>query len=821
MSLYDELQRSTSEEDVKASYIRHLKLQKVNLNLIDIQTKEIWFETKHRPTSPYAMFTQLLHYVAAAYHGEERYGAQIPPLLAVGDSEKAALMETRKVEPLLKDKEFKWGKRASSITDDLIERTSPYIGTNFVLYNLQDSEKEFVEAVHSGIKGGAILREQIRPNNLKRVFDLWCEMIGKEIIGAKEEDWSLLFYADLMNDGSRSVNEDLVAEVLFSGGKPVFNMKGQPALRLSSQKGYQEFWSIYHRPPAEEDRNYLLERRDSLIPLKERQFKGAYYTPLQLVDKAYGYLDQALGKNWQKDYYLWDMCCGVGNLEAKHGNHRNLFMSTLDQADIDIMQASKTCQAATRFQYDYLNDDITPAGTLDYNLTNKLPKELLKIIHDHQQGKAAKKVLVLINPPFAEATSLDTRGKGEHKPGIAKSKVSQFMMEAYGKAKSELFAQFLVRISQELPFAKIAFFSTQKYISAQSFEVFRHQWKADFKAGLVVHNKAFDGSKGEFPIGFAVWSLQQQLPKLEQLEFDVYDKNLVVRGIKSFIYSSTRPSLRGGGGGGVEQPLNLWIERPRTEKIPAVPMKSALNISSSNLAVTTTREDALGYMAALGNDVQNAVQGTFFVSSVAGAGHGFYLTAQNLEQAAMVFTARRSTPKTWLNNRDQFYQPLKPPTPAFALDCLVYMLFHNGNQTSAIDGLEWNNQTWSITNHFVPFTEQEVQANGRFESNFMSEYLAERQSDLSAEAKAVLEAGKHLWRVFFSETDEHKVRTELKINRPDAGWYQVRNALKRREPQVSFQEFRAAYDVLTAKLVEAVKDYGFLHFGYRAEDNPT
>ena len=34
----------------------------------------------------------------------------------------------------------------------------------------------------------------------------------------------------------------------------------------------------YHKPPQPEYRNYLLERRDSFIPLDERSFKGAYYT---------------------------------------------------------------------------------------------------------------------------------------------------------------------------------------------------------------------------------------------------------------------------------------------------------------------------------------------------------------------------------------------------------------------------------------------------------------------------------------------------------------------------------------------------------------
>ena len=45
---------------------------------------------------------------------------------------------------------------------------------------------------------------------------------------------------------------------------------------------------------------------------------------LAVVDKAYDKLTETLGKNWQKDYIVWDMCCGVGNLEVKHSNPRNI-----------------------------------------------------------------------------------------------------------------------------------------------------------------------------------------------------------------------------------------------------------------------------------------------------------------------------------------------------------------------------------------------------------------------------------------------------------------------------------------------------------------
>ena len=46
MSLYEKLQKASSEEDVKDAYIKALGLKAYQKNLIDIQTEEIWFEAK-------------------------------------------------------------------------------------------------------------------------------------------------------------------------------------------------------------------------------------------------------------------------------------------------------------------------------------------------------------------------------------------------------------------------------------------------------------------------------------------------------------------------------------------------------------------------------------------------------------------------------------------------------------------------------------------------------------------------------------------------------------------------------------------------------
>jgi hypothetical protein len=282
MTLHETLQLAKSEEDIKDAYVKALGLTSVTKGLIDIQTDEFWFEAKLASTSPAAMFAQLLSYVRAAH----KKGESIPPFLAVLDSEKAALMETQYAMPLFKDKAIEWSTAASQISKATIQQIQPYIEAHFVVFKIETHETEFIEAVKRGIKDGKLIRTPITPDNLKQVFDHWVEMIGKELEEAAQVDYASLFFADIMHDGQAKVLENLSARLVYDDSKPIF-MLGGKNYELSSVMGYRRFWAIYHRPPHQEYREYLLERRDSLLPIDERSFKGAYYTPLKVVDKAY------------------------------------------------------------------------------------------------------------------------------------------------------------------------------------------------------------------------------------------------------------------------------------------------------------------------------------------------------------------------------------------------------------------------------------------------------------------------------------------------------------------------------------------------------
>ncbi len=144
------------------------------------------------------------------------------------------------------------------------------------------------------------------------------------------------------------------------------------------------------------------------------------------------------------------------------------------------------------------------------------------------------------------------------------------------------------------------------------------------------------------------------------------------------------------------------------------------------------------------------------------------------------------------------------------------MLFNGSNLTASANDLEWNGKKWSIVNHFIPFTEEEVGAPERFESDFMVQYMRGKSAAAdSKEASAVLEAGKVLWQAYFKMKDVHTLCEELKLNRSDVGWYQIRKALQARNESgdfapVSFKAFESAYKSLTEKLQPMVYELGFL-----------
>ena len=95
----------------------------------------------------------------------------------------------------------------------------------------------------------------------------------------------------------------------------------------------------------------------------------------------------------------------------------------------------------------------------------------------------------------------------------------------------------------------------------------------------------------------------------------------------------------------------------------------------------------------------------------------------------------------------------------------------------------------------------------------MVQYLSEKV--LSPEAQAVMDEGRKIWCEYFKHNYDYRTRDELKLNRCDVGWYQIRQALKAYNKTIDaipfdFSNFEYAYKKLTDKLRPKVYEYGFL-----------
>jgi hypothetical protein len=153
-------------------------------------------------------------------------------------------------------------------------------------------------------------------------------------------------------------------------------------------------------------------------------------------------------------------------------NKNNTFASTVDKQDINAMLNRNATGELNLlenhiFQFDFLNDGF-----------DKLPKVLKDIIDDENERK---KLIIFMNPPYAEVSSMGIRGKA----GVNQTEIHKNYTNILGTAGRELFAQFLIRIYNEIPDCNIGYFSKLKTINSPAFKAFRNNFNAKFLKGFL------------------------------------------------------------------------------------------------------------------------------------------------------------------------------------------------------------------------------------------------------------------------------------------------------------------------------------------------
>ncbi len=730
-----------------------------------------------------------------------------PPFLAAFDAEKIAFLPYREILPFLALNDFNWNVTSSDTSSrefgllygavrDVLDRTA-------YVFRYDAHEKELQEFIKQHLSESSSLI-QINKNNFVSIYQRWLTLVQPSI----DVNWDTLkklsiidgdfFLADLLSSENQTIKEALF--VLLQDKRYVLDRKKNLAGIFTSsevffkdgQKAHSQFWSLYQRPPREEYWDYIIKRRDLLVPQDVRERKGSFFTPKIWVDLSQKYLADVLGENWQDEYYVWDCAAGTGNLLNGLTNKYNIWASTLDQQDVDVMKDriknGANLLESHVFQFDFLNDEFDGG---------KLPADLLKVILDPEKRK---KLVIYINPPYAEAGNARTVvGTGENRSGVAKEHtIHKRYREKIGKASNELFALFLARIYDEIPNCWIAEFSKLKILQSSNFSDFRTFFRAALTTFFLVPAATFDNVNGNFPIGFLIWNTAQK-EQFTHLNGNCYDHEGKFLNTKHLaaLDSQTR--------------INAWIT-PFDDKLD-------------------TYCQTLGYMGLPSPDFQHCLQ--LYIAEKKGREHFTFLrlTSQNLAICCVYFTVRLCIPSTWFNDRDQFLTPHNrwEIDQEFQNNCLVFTLFHGQNRIMCR----------KITNHWIPFTEEEVNAQSRFESHFMTDFmagklfhplthqskttlqaLAEEKSFIpseplvfSAEATAVFDAGRELWRYYHAQPDAN----------PNASYYDIREHFQGRNekgkmnPKSDDAEYmcllanlKDAMEALRQKIVPKVYDYGFL-----------
>ncbi|HJE02741.1 MAG TPA: hypothetical protein K8U92_02600 [Aliarcobacter thereius] len=693
----------------------------------------LWAEAKTGNFDVANMFVQLILTIGKA----RTFDKTLPPtFLGAFDFKKIAFIPYISVQDIFYENDFNWNVTPSNHDTKefklIKERIEATLQKGTHVYDYEKDAKELKFFIANNIaKATESAKIKIDKNNFIPIYLRWLEFVKPTI----EVDWDDLkkanildsdFYlADLFVDdkNTNSIEDDATVRdnlfVIYQNqgykiAKENIKQMFDATINIRNKETYQQFWKRYKRPPVKAYQEYIIERRDLLVPQDIRERKGAFFTPRQWVELSQKYLTDYLGENWQDDYYIWDCAAGTGNLLAGLTNKYNIYASTLDQADVNVMHEridrGANLLKSHVFQFDFLNDDFS-----------KLPQSLQDIINDEEKRK---KLVIYINPPYAEATTASTvTGTGENKSGVTTDfKFTEKIQPKIGNASNEIFALFMAKIYEEIPDCIIGQFSKMKFVNGSNFKKFKEYFLAEYKGGFIVPADTFDNVKGNFPIGFTIWNTSEK-KKINIVETDVYSKKGEYQFTKGFY-------------GNLPQNMNKWI-------------KSFDDIINNKI----------GLIVSCAPDFQHNNQ--LAILSKQQKRYCFNISQNNLIKNCIYFSVRIAITSTWLNDRDQFLYPKDgwQEDTEFQTDCLAFTLFHGQNRITNKEGI----------NHWIPFTEQEVNAQEKFESNFMTNFIkgklpqAEEVSlfgdtpisnqplAFSEEAKAVFDAGRELWKYYHAQ----------------------------------------------------------------------
>lgn len=799
---YQQIKSSVIEREVEDVYNRGISLYFPNVDithpfacdgLIDTKTDDnkllkliIEYKFDEDLQSRLArakIIIQVLYYMKRF----ENDGMILPNVCMIGDKNECFVFHTNDIIHFL-DEETDWSYSPSSAhmkNPDFVlkiagdEHLNPFIfqiDENFSFKLVADKIKDLASNVQRYV--------HITEHNIATIYDTFLGRVIKANKKYSSKDLVSIFLGIITNEDEYYKHPTKRNTLVTPNG----------FVDINGDK-FDAFFSYFQKTYTPQEIVKFTEIADRLIEDTERRNSGDFWTPTLFVDYAHKMISEKFGENWKENYVVWDCACGTKNLTRDY-KFKNLYCSTLFDSELEM--AKKYSTESTSFQFDFLNDpdDKLPAGLLD-------------------AFEKDKPVMFFINPPYGMSTGKSGLDKGN----VVGSNVWKEMKKDKLNG-SEYIKQFLYRICKikenyHLTNVQVCCFTNPSWLLKLKSESFRKLWFQHFRYenGIMFCASEFADCSSQWGITFNIWTSGEQEEKnnfVHTLVEKNEDNEIVAIGEKT-LYNFD----------GYDVVSNHQYILNHNKSVPKQKQRMVYCKDTKKMRFEADEFDLpVGYLGSnifcVGSDVQQ--NNVCFISSANPLKYSNLLipiTYSNIIESVFIHSACDLITANWINTKDQYNLNVEIPD-RFKYDCLVYTLFQNYCMSYRLDNDRLQNEFFWMSKEEMLNLANEHNNNDCYNDvrtdtdRYVYKLIEEHYNELSAEAKATLEAGRELVRKSFKcrqmFNDEEP---KYQINNWDCGWYQLRALLKMYLPD-DLKAFRSVYKKFADTLRPQIYELGLL-----------
>ena len=723
----------------------------------------------------------------------------LPTVVFIGDKDECFVVSTAVLLPYL-SKKYDWSLPPSSAYKDIQLMVDLKQDTNIHPEILKIDKKFSYDILLSHV---IRCNKQINANY----------QITKDSIVDAFEFWDKNVIDNSASKNSEVINSFMTA--VCTPGKCYLHPKKRNVLVIKDKeikvdgKMFLAFFSKYKENHNPIEIREITANKDRLVTEMKRRRTGEFFTPSDWVDESQKMITEQLGEDWRDKYVVWDASAGTCNLTRNY-KFKELYSSTLEQADIDISNEAGYNPEATKFQFDFLNDSL-----------DKLPDGLKKALEEN------KPIVFFNNPPYSSFNNRKNATTGGKNKKVIQTLIKQ-RMEASGIGYSarNLYSQFIYRINDiseqyNLNSVIMATFSPDLWLCGDSFEGFRNILeKVKYVDGMLFQASHFADVEDSWGISFTIFSLDAIVQKKNSMsQFKLKIKDYDDNGNIAIIDEKIAYNLDG------KHRAKDWVyDYVRKLKSKDAPqMSTAINVKPNGYGKIV--DGALGYLYGNGNNVYYNPTNVSILSSAFSSKNGCSIIPENYNCATALFSARKLIESTWINQKDEYMAPNESHVnyEQWVNDAIVYSLFNTSSQQSSLRSITYKEKKWNILNHFFFMSNKEMQTLA-VQHNFNDLYNdsisfgGERyvyqeleKRNLSDDARVVLKFARELVRKSFEKRQNcHLLDEKFHLNAWDAGWYQIKNGILKEHYPEEYKEFVKLYKAFESRMREGVYKFGFL-----------